>query len=48
MLDIEFWRKTEGGNAETLKEISIVDREGGQRTVDMVERDKVLKHRQSR
>jgi hypothetical protein len=41
-------RITEGESAEVPKDIYIVDRGGGRRTVDLVEEAKVLKREQNR
>jgi hypothetical protein len=40
---LELWRIAEGECTEVLKDISIVDRGGGRRTVDLVEEAKVPK-----
>jgi hypothetical protein len=45
--DLGLRRKVKGRSSEDPKEVSIVDREGGPRTIDLVERAKFSKRRQS-
>jgi hypothetical protein len=46
--DPQLWNFVDKEEVKSSKEISTIDREESQRTVDLVERDKVLKWEQSR